>query len=62
MDELHAFRKEVREWVEANRPAKPDFTLPQSFLEVQTPQQFSYLRDWQRKVFEAGYLGYDVPE
>ncbi len=56
------FRHEVRAWLDKHRPPKPDFTLPQSFLEVQTPEQFSYLRDWQRKVYEAGYLGFDVPE
>lgn len=55
--ELATFRKEVADWLEANRPPEPDFLLPESFMEVGTDQQFVYLRDWQRKVYEAGYLG-----
>ncbi|HNV54173.1 MAG TPA: acyl-CoA dehydrogenase family protein [Pseudomonadales bacterium] len=56
------FRREVAGWLERNRPAKPDFILPQSFMEVDTQQQFDYLRDWQRKVYEAGYLGMAWPK
>jgi alkylation response protein AidB-like acyl-CoA dehydrogenase len=61
-EEIAAFRREVRAWVTANKPPSPRFKLPQSFLEVESDQQFAYLRDWQRKVYDAGYLGYDVPE
>jgi len=57
-----SFVEEVRRWIENNSPASPDFTLPQSFLEVHTQEQFDYLRDWQRQLYEAGYLGFDVPE
>jgi alkylation response protein AidB-like acyl-CoA dehydrogenase len=60
--ELAAFRAEVHAWVEAHRPPRPAFKLPQSFLEVESDEQFEFLRDWQRKVYDAGYLGYDVPE
>ena len=31
-------------------------------MEVGTDQQFDFLRDWQRKVYEAGYLGMAWPE
>lgn len=60
--ETKAFRDEVRAWIADNKPPPPRFTLPQTFLEVQTREQFDYLRDWQRAVYEAGLLGYDVPE
>jgi alkylation response protein AidB-like acyl-CoA dehydrogenase len=60
--ELVEFRQSVRAWCDKNRPAPPGFKLPQSFLEVESDAQFSYLRGWQRKVFDAGYLGFDVPE
>ena len=60
--ETKAFRDEVRAWIADHKPDAPSFTLPQSFLEVQTRAQFDYLRAWQRAVYEAGYLGYDVPE
>lgn len=55
------FRREVRAWIAANKPADPGFKLPQSFLEVESERQFDFLRAWQRKVFDAGYLGLDWP-
>ena len=61
MTELDDFRVEVEAWFRANRPPAPDFLLPESFMEVGTDQQFEYLRDWQRKVYEAGYLGMAWP-
>jgi alkylation response protein AidB-like acyl-CoA dehydrogenase len=59
--ELDEFRAEVRAWFEENRPADPGFLLPQSFMEVGSDEQFTFLRDWQRKVYEAGYLGLAWP-
>jgi alkylation response protein AidB-like acyl-CoA dehydrogenase len=56
------FRREVRAWLEQNKPADPGFLLPQSFMEVGTDEQFYFLRDWQRKVYEAGYLGMAWPK
>jgi alkylation response protein AidB-like acyl-CoA dehydrogenase len=58
---LAAFRDEVVQWLTANRPAAPDFLLPESFMEVGTDAQFEYLRDWQRAVYRAGYLGMAWP-
>ena len=55
------FRAQVRGWIAANKPAHPGFKLPQSFLEVESERQFDFLREWQRKVFDAGYLGLDWP-
>ena len=62
MSELEEFRTEVRAWLEENRPAQPDFLLPETFMEVGTDAQFQYLRDWQQKVYEAGYLGMAWPK
>jgi len=56
------FREEVRAWIEVEKPAHPGFKLPQTFLEVESERQFDFLRSWQRKVYEAGYLGLDWPE
>ena len=61
MSELEAFRAEVAAWLAENRPAEPDFLLPETFMEVGTDEQFHHLRDWQRKVYEAGYLGMAWP-
>lgn len=60
--DLDAFREEFRAWLDKNAPADPGFLLPQSFMEVGTDEQFHFLRDWQRKVYEAGYLGMAWPE
>ena len=61
-EELAAFRREVRAWIADNAPGDPGFKLPQTFLEVESDRQFQFLRDWQRKVYESGYVGFDVPE
>jgi len=61
VSELEEFRAEVVAWMEENRPPSPDFLLPETFMEVGTDAQFHYLRDWQRKVYEAGYLGMAWP-
>ena len=55
------FRKEVRSWLKGNKPESPSFLLPETFMEVGTDQQFDFLRAWQRKVYEAGYLGMAWP-
>lgn len=56
-----AFREEVSAWLRANKPADPGFLLPQSFMEVGSEQQLDFLRDWQHKVWQAGYLGMAWP-
>ncbi|MCE7893982.1 MAG: acyl-CoA dehydrogenase family protein [Myxococcales bacterium] len=61
-EELGRFRAEVQGWIARNRPAVPGFKLPQTFLEVENADQLAYHRDWQAKVYDAGYLGFDVPE
>ena len=56
--ELKEFREEVSAWLKENNPGDPGFLLPESFMEVGTDEQFEYLRDWQSKVYHAGYLGW----
>jgi alkylation response protein AidB-like acyl-CoA dehydrogenase len=60
--ELEQFQTEVEAWFSENTPRDPGFLLPETFMEVGTDQQFEFLRDWQRKVYEAGYLGMAWPE
>ncbi len=63
MSELDEFRAEVAAWLKDNRPpVDPGFLLPESFMEVGTDDQFNYLRDWQQRVYEAGYLGMAWPK
>jgi len=56
-----AFRSQVRAWLAAHRPGKPDFQLPQNPLEITTAQQFDYLRDWQHALYSAGLVGMEWP-
>ena len=62
MNDLEEFRHEVAAWLTTHRPPEPDFLLPESFMEVGSDAQFTYLRDWQRKVYDAGYLGMAWPK
>ena len=59
--EMVALREEVRAWIQQNRPPKPEFLEPENFMFVETNRQFEYLLEWQRKLFEAGYLGMEWP-
>ena len=61
-NELEDFQAEAEAWFKENDPRDPGFLLPQSFMEVGTDQQFEFLRHWQRKVYEAGYLGLAWPK
>jgi alkylation response protein AidB-like acyl-CoA dehydrogenase len=60
-DTLQALRQEVAGWLARNLPPRPPFKLPQSFLEVESKEQLDYLREWQKKVYAAGYLGMAWP-
>ncbi len=59
--ELADFEKQCDAWFAENSVRDPGFMLPLTFMEVSTDQQFDFLRDWQRKVYEAGYLGMSWP-
>ena len=61
VDEHESLRAEVREWIRANHPGDPGWKLPQSALEVADDRQFQWLRDWQRKLYDAGYVGAEWP-
>ncbi len=54
-------REEIRAWIRDNRPPEPSFRQPENFMFVETDEQFDHLRDWQRRLYEAGYLGLEWP-
>ncbi len=60
--ELSEFREEVSAWMNDNRPVDPGFLLPQSFMEVGNERQLEFLREWQHKIWSAGYLGMAWPK
>ena len=59
--EVADFEKQCDAWFAENTVRDPGFMLPLTFMEVSTDQQFDFLRDWQRKVYEAGYFGMSWP-
>lgn len=60
--ELDEFQQEVANWFKQNKPEDPGFLLPETFMEVGEDRQFEFLREWQNKVYEAGYLGMAWPK
>ncbi|CAA0122648.1 Putative acyl-CoA dehydrogenase FadE17 [Halioglobus japonicus] len=60
--ELAEFRAEVGAWMKDNNPPDPGFLLPQTFMEVGDERQLEFLREWQHKVWAAGYLGMAWPK
>ena len=54
---LDEFSKDADAWFADHSEHDPGFMLPLTFMEVGDDRQFDYLRDWQRKVYEAGFLG-----
>ena len=60
--ELEEFRREVHAWLVENQPADPGFLLPMTFMEVSTDAQLDFLREWQHKLWSAGYLGMAWPK
>lgn len=60
--ELEEFRAEVSAWMQDNNPPDPGFLLPQTFMEVGDERQLEFLREWQHKIWAAGYLGMAWPK
>src|SRR2546426_2672829 len=57
--EQEAFHKEVRQWLETNLP---DDLRGRSFAASRADhEEVRRLRAWQRKMYEAGYIGIDWP-
>jgi len=60
--DLADFSEQADAWFAENVARDPGFMLPLTFMEVGTDMQFNFLRDWQNKVWEAGYLGAAWPK
>jgi alkylation response protein AidB-like acyl-CoA dehydrogenase len=58
IDELRAH---IREWLRTNLPAAPAFALPQNALTVTSDEQMRWLRDWQARLYDAGFVGAEWP-
>ncbi len=55
------FHEYARRWLAENAPPPPPERLPIMPIEVMTTVQRDYLVDWQRKCYDAGLIGADVP-
>ncbi len=60
--EQATFRQYCRDWLQDNRPGEPTVRLPLSALEIMTPEQLSYLQQWQQSAYDAGLIGCDYPQ
>ena len=60
-DELEDLRARVREWLRSNLQPAPAFALPQNALTVQSEQQLDWLRAWQARIYDAGFVGVEWP-
>ncbi|MEO0342195.1 MAG: acyl-CoA dehydrogenase family protein [Pseudomonadota bacterium] len=56
------FRAYARNWLAENAPSPPPERLPITPIEVMTVGQRDYLQTWQRKCYEAGLVGCDIPK
>lgn len=57
--EQEAFRKEVRSWIKTNMPKRERDAPPMEFGD---PQRIKSMKDWQRKLYEAGYVAMGWPQ
>jgi alkylation response protein AidB-like acyl-CoA dehydrogenase len=59
--EQEAFREQVRGWLEANLP--PEWTRRvTASSDVPRPEAYDFLRGWQRRLAEAGFVGLTWPK
>jgi alkylation response protein AidB-like acyl-CoA dehydrogenase len=58
--EQEAFRERVRAWLKANTPA--DWQRKVGSSDVPRPEAYEFLRTWQRKLYDAGFIGLTWPK
>ena len=58
--EQEAFRSRVRAWLKAHMPQEWTSRVMAS-SDVPRPEAYDFLRDWQRKLYEAGFIGLTWP-
>jgi len=59
--EQHAFRERVRAWLSANMPEEWTRRLMAS-SDIPRPEAYDLLREWQRKLYDAGFIGLTWPK
>jgi alkylation response protein AidB-like acyl-CoA dehydrogenase len=56
-----AFREEVRDWLKANIPSDWSGRMMAS-ADVPRPEAYGIMRQWQRKLYDAGFIGLTWPK
>jgi alkylation response protein AidB-like acyl-CoA dehydrogenase len=56
------FAEYARRWLKENAPPPPPERMPVLPIEVGAGPLCEYLRDWQRKCYDAGLVGADLPK
>ena len=59
--EQTAFRDKVRSWLKANLP-KDWQSRPRATSDIPRPDAYAAMRDWQRRMYEAGFVGLTWPK
>ena len=59
--EQRSFRDEVRSWLEENMPREWTARLAAS-SDIPRPEAYDFLRQWQKKLFDAGFIGLTWPK
>src|SRR3989475_12955594 len=59
--EQDAFREQVRAWLKENIPRDWSRRVMAS-AEVPRPEAYQFLRDWQRTLYDAGFVGLTWPK
>ncbi|MGH7277163.1 MAG: acyl-CoA dehydrogenase family protein [Candidatus Rokuibacteriota bacterium] len=59
--EQEVFRREVRSWLEQNIPREWTRRVMAS-SEVPRPEAYDFLRQWQRRLYDAGFIGLTWPK
>ena len=60
--EQREFAEYARRWLSENAPPPPPERMPVLPIEVGAGPLCEYLRDWQRKCYDAGLVGADLPK
>ena len=55
-------REDVRSWLASNPTPSADFEVPRTAMTVADEAPLEYLRSWQARLYDAGFVGVEWPE